>query len=714
MPRRSKPSAEGGRRPPTPEDFARLRIATEPRLSPDGALVAFTVQTVAPSRDDYRHAIWLVPADGSAPPRQITLGAKHDRRPRFSPDGRQLAFLSDRRLIVDDDPKAGADPQPREDAVQVHVLPLDGGEARRVTDLPRGAEGFEWSPDGARLLVTSISVGATRDDDARRRGTPPPPASGDPPRSDVHYVDRLRYLENGVGFSYHRVPHVWIVDAETGNARRLTEERTAEANAAWSPDGHRIAYTADRRRDDDLADRSDIYVTDVEGGDTTRISGGEGIFAGLAWTSDGKSIVAIGGRNPDDVYRRDVWLFPADGSDAGPAGGGNLSSRHDIFPDATMASDAQPGEQPRLVPTADGRAVFLTAPRDGSIELWRLAWEDGALERLTEGRHYVSGWDASPGLDAGDRLAFIRSSPTELGDVHVLDPGRGGPKRLTTLNEDVLAELELRDAVERAVDVEGRRIQGWLIPAGLGRCPLVTEIHGGPHTLYGWAPVWEFQVLAAAGISVFYCNPRGSEGYGRDFNEANLRDWGAGPSRDVLAGLDALVADGVADPDRLGLTGGSYGGYLTNWILGHDRRFRAAMTCRSVADMSTLYLTGDISSADWARTEFGAAPWEDFEGFHEQSPLKYAENIRTPLLIQHSERDLRATVGQAEALFTILRSLRRPVRLMRVPEESHELTRSGTPFRRIENLRQVRDWFVHFLVDGRRSLPPLPKERAGK
>jgi dipeptidyl aminopeptidase/acylaminoacyl peptidase len=226
--------------------------------------------------------------------------------------------------------------------------------------------------------------------------------------------------------------------------------------------------------------------------------------------------------------------------------------------------------------------------------------------------------------------------------------------------------------------------------------------------------VWEFQVLAASGISVFYCNPRGSEGYGRDFNVANLSDWGPGPSRDVLAGVDSLVADGLADPDRLGLTGGSYGGYLTNWILAHDRRFRAAMTCRSVTDMSTLFLTGDLSSGDWARTEYGAAPWEDFAGLHEHSPLKYAENIRTPLLIQHSERDLRTTVGQAEALFTILRSLRRPVRLMRVPDETHELTRSGTPFRRVENLRQVRDWFVHFLVKGRRTLPPLPKERAGK
>jgi dipeptidyl aminopeptidase/acylaminoacyl peptidase len=230
--------------------------------------------------------------------------------------------------------------------------------------------------------------------------------------------------------------------------------------------------------------------------------------------------------------------------------------------------------------------------------------------------------------------------------------------------------------------------------------------------MYGWALTWESQVLAAAGMSVFYANPRGSEGYGIEFNMANRRDWGPGPARDVLAGIDALVADGLADPDRLGLTGGSYGGYLTNWIVAHDSRFRTAITCRSVSDMAMLFLTGDISGGTWSEVEFGATPWGDPAYFREISPLSHADRIRTPLLIQHGEGDIRTTVGQAEALFTVLRSLRRPVRLMRVPEDNHELTRSGTPFRRVENLVQVRDWFAHFLVRGGRGLPPIPKPRS--
>jgi len=210
--------------------------------------------------------------------------------------------------------------------------------------------------------------------------------------------------------------------------------------------------------------------------------------------------------------------------------------------------------------------------------------------------------------------------------------------------------------------------------------------------------MWEFQVLAATGIGVFYCNPRGSEGYGEAFNDANHRDWGPGPMRDVLAGVDALVADGVADPDRLGVTGGSYGGYLTNWIIAHDERFRAAMTCRSVSDMGVLFTTGDISGGEWARLEFDATPWDDPVYFREISPLAYAERIRTPLLIQHAERDIRTTIAQAEALFTVLRSHHRPVRLMRVPDETHELDAFRHP---VPEDREP--------PDRRRLVPPLPR-----
>jgi len=723
-------------RPPRPDDLYRLRIASEPRLSPDGRLAVVTLQTVAPGFDGYRHALWLVATDGRSEPRQLTLGAKNDRHPRFSPDGRTLAFLSDRRSLLDAElvpPKA--DPKTREDVNQVHLLPLDGGEARRLTDLPRGVDGFEWSPDGSRLVVVSSSHGATSTEDDRRRGIDRAAEWGQrpgrPPGSDYRFIDRLEYMLNGTGFTYDRVGHLWLVDVASGAATRLTEGRAPDGSPAWSADGRRVAFASNRRRDADLVpERRDIYVVDVETRAVRALTRGpRSMFTAPIWLPDGRSIAALGHRmEGGSGSRNDIWLFAADGRDATPNGGRNLSARHDLMPGAGMTSDVTAGEGAALEVSRGGRWLHFSAPVDGAYELWRIAVADGRLERLTDGRQYVSSFHAVPSRSAtgragasGTRIAYLRSSATEPPDLWLLDIGgasksksKSKPRRLTLFNADVLDELTLREPIERHDTVDGRDIQGWLLPAGSGARPLVVEIHGGPHTLYGWAPIWEFQVLAAAGISVFCANPRGSEGYGEAFNDANHRDWGPGPMRDVLAGVDSLVADGLADPDRLGVTGGSYGGYLTNWIVGHDQRFRAAMTCRSVSDMGVLFTTGDISGGDWATLEFETTPWQDPAYFREISPIAYADAIRTPLLIQHSERDIRTTIAQAEALFTVLRTLRRPVRLLRVPEETHELTRSGTPFRRIENLRIVEDWFHHFLVDGKRAMPPLPKVRGGR
>ena len=702
-------------RPAQPDDLYQVLVPTDPCLSPDGTWVAFSVTAAAVGRDGYRTSLWLAPADGSTPARRLTYGPRVDAHARFSPDGRTLAFLSDRRTKVEDEPALEA-VKDRHDAVQVHLLPLGGGEARRLTDLPRGVDEFAWSPDGSTLAVLTSSLAATREADAKRRNRPAPPKPGETPLSDYRYIDRLNYQFNGAGFVDDKDAHLWLVDAATGSARQLVAGPTAEAMPAWSPDGTRIAFVANRHPSPDLHGRSSVFAVEVATGTLTTIAGGaDAAFFAPQWTRDRQALVVLGDRFPRMGYRTGLWRFPADGSDA--TGGTDLLADSELKPDAGMNSDITKGEETRLRLSADGKAVLFTAPVDGSFELWRVSLTSGKPpKRLTVARHYLSGWDAVA-VKGADVVAAVVSGATRLPEVHILDEAKGRdrePRAVSALNADAQAEIAWVEPIERWWEHDGRRIQGWLYPSGEGARPLALEIHGGPHTLYGWSLVLEWQVLAGAGVSVLASNPRGSEGYGEAFNRANLGDWADGPMDDVIAGVDQAIADGLADPERLGVTGGSYGGYLTNWIVGRTQRFKAAVTCRSVVDMSTLFLTGDISGGEWARVEFGKVPWEDPAYFWSISPLSLAANVHTPLLIQHSERDLRTTVGQAEALFTVLRSLRRPVRFMRVPDESHELTRSGTPYRRSENLAQVRDWFVHYLVKGERRLPAPPRNRAGR
>jgi dipeptidyl aminopeptidase/acylaminoacyl peptidase len=413
-----------------PDDLYRFRIATDPRLSPDGSLAVFTVQTVGPSKDGYRHALWSVATAGSGPARQLTIGARHDRSPRFAPDGRTLAFLSDRRMQVEEEPTAGQ-AKDREDGQQVHLLPLGGGEARRLTDLPRGVDDFDWSPDGRHLLVTSSSHGATREEDRRRRGKSSAAKPGDAPESDYHFVDRLGYLANGAGFVYHAVGQLWIFDVETGAAHRLTDEPGGVGEAAWSPDGKRIAYTTNLRRDRDIEQRSHLVVVGVDGTGKTRLTGDAAMMFSPVWLPNGTSIAAIGGYLPDNLYRTDVWLVAADGSDATrPTGGRNLTGAHDVMPASTINSDIVPGEGHRVIASADGRWLTFRAPIDGSVELWRVGTADGSLERLTTGRHAIGAFDQVELAGGRTRTAWLRSSSTELADLWLRDGTSGAVDRV--------------------------------------------------------------------------------------------------------------------------------------------------------------------------------------------------------------------------------------------------------------------------------------------
>lgn len=696
-------------RAPRPADLYELRVPTDVAISPDGSRVVFALKEPNPKKDDYRTSLWIVPADGSAKPRRLTLGATDDQSPRWSPDGRAIAFLSNRSSVLikggaSDD--AALDEPPKAGWKQVWLLPMDGGEATQLTRLPQDVSDVCWSPDGTRLCVVSGARTAEPEMDERR--------PTDPPEGDAKVVDRLQYMSNDKGYVFEHPPKLWLVDVADGMQRRLTDGRARDLQPVWSPDGRTIAFVSDRHRDADLTWRTDIYAVEVTDGKVRRITGGRGdrAFDQPAWSPDGRSIAAIGHRfQARGATRSDVWMFAA----AEEGEGVNLTGHSDLEVAAGMNSDLFGFAVTRPAWTADGGAILFAAPAEGSYELWRVDVADCHVERLTRGEHYLSRAHAATLDDRRLRVAALRADAVNPPDVVAVDVPAGDVlrsgvpiRRLSHLVGERWREVERVAPVSRWDEVDGRRIQGWFYraPDRDGKpAPLVVEIHGGPATLYGWSLMWEWQCLVAAGMSVYACNPRGSQGYGQDFLSANFRDWGDGPMRDIMAGVDALIADGLVDGDRLGVTGGSYGGYLTSWMIGHTDRFTAAVACRSVNDLTSQMLSGDIAGPLFGHYDYGANPWEDPELYRQHSPLTYAERIRTPLLIQHAEKDLRTPITQGEELFTVLRSLRRPVRMMRVPEETHELTRSGKPFRRVDNIERIRDWFRHFLVEGRRGLP---------
>ncbi len=706
-------------RAPRPEDLYQLRVPTTIDLSPDGRHVAFSVKTVAPGKDGYRSSLWVAPADGSSEARQITVGSTSDSTPRWSPDSRILAFISDRAAILQaggGGAKAGSSEAPKEGRTQVWLLPFaDGGEARQLTDLPKDIGGIDWAPNSRRLCVVS---GATSTEPEKPKERKP----GDPPAPDTRLIDRLGYQFNGAGFIHDQFQHLWLVDAATGASELLTRGDHHDRDPRWSPDGRRIAFVSDRHPNPDLGWRTDIHLVDIGGRKVTQLSPGRGrqSWGAPAWSPDGTWIAAIGTRDwkRGEIQQASVWRFRLRDGQAE-----DLIADADLEAAAAMNSDLLGGGEASLHWIGDGRWLMFGAPVDGSLELWRVELDGGRLERLTNGRHQLTRFSSAAASRGGARIAAVRASATEPPDVVVGEVPAGRLagddsvqlRPLSRLMADAWADIRLATPVERWHEVDGRRIQGWFLesPASTKRAPapVILEIHGGPGTLYGWSLVWEWQLLASSGISVYACNPRGSQGYGREFLTANMADWGDGPMRDCMAGLDGLLADGLADPDRMGVTGGSYGGYLTSWIVGHTDRFKAAVTCRSVNDMVSQMLSGDIGGPTFGLYEYGVHPWEDWDLYRRHSPLTYATQMTTPLLIQHSEKDLRCTVTQAEELFSVLRSLRKTVRLMRVPDESHELTRSGTPFRRVDNLRLIDEWFRHFLVEGKTRLPKVDPAR---
>jgi dipeptidyl aminopeptidase/acylaminoacyl peptidase len=649
-----------------PADLAHLRIPSAPSLSADGRQVVMAVTRIDLAANAYRSDLWLAPTDGSAPPRRFTSG-KRDGRPRFSPDGRFVAFLR-----ADDDDKP-----------QLHVMPADGGEARRVCEHPLGVEAFAWSPDSTRIAYVA------RVPEPGRYGTDKDvPPEKEPPRR----ITTFQYRLDNIGFTYDRRPHVFVVDAVAEDAEplQLTRGDFDHADPAWSPDGATVAFVSARHegRDEDAV--TDVFLVPAGGGDAVRVTATDLAVSRPAFSPDGATVWFCG--VPADLAGRTtgLWSVPADGS-APPK---RLTDPERFDHEPAFGG----GVLPLLV---DERAVTTVSMDRGATPLLRFPVDGGQPQVLLGGHRQVQDYDARGGV-----VAAVVSHPTSAGELVVLrdgpegsgEPQGGAPVGREQVLSDFGALLarsaSLRPMTElEATAPDGAKVHGWVLkPVGAPPHPVVLMVHGGPFAQYGWTLFDEAQVYAGAGYAVVMGNPRGSAGYGESHGRAIVGDFGNLDAADVLALLDAALADPDLDEDRVGVMGGSYGGYMTTWLVGHTDRFRAGISERACNAFDSFEGTSDIGW-EFVRHYVGTDP----QRLAAQSPLTHVDRIRTPMLLIHSEHDWRCPVEQAQRLFVALKQRKVEVELLLFPGEGHELSRSGLPSHRVARFEAILDWWQRHL-----------------
>lgn len=634
-----------------------MRVMGPPTIAPDGAHVVAAVTRMDLDADEYRGELWLVGSGEAAdPPRKLTEGP-HDRSPRYSPDGRWLAFLRS---------------DPADSPAQLYVMPVGGGEPRRITDHVLSAGEPVWSPGSDRIAYSSRvpEEGRYR---AKRGGCTP---DKEPPRR----ITRLRYRLDGTGFTIDRPAQLFVVDPFQPSSApvQITSENFDHLGGAWSPDGQLLTFAAGLHEGsgDDL--RIDVWVCAADGSGLRPLTAGGLVASEPVFSSDGTAVyfAAVPLDQPDTVIpgsNRGIWTVPADGS--------GLARR------VTDEERFHHGSPDPLVPAADG--ILFTNDDRGAVTLLRMPYDGGEPERLIGGQSVVRGFSAA----ADGTVAAAIADPHGAGELFVVRDGQ--LRQLTSFGADFAAAAgicPMREVTATAPD--GYPVHGWVVkPAGRGPHPVLLMIHGGPFAQYTWALHDEAQVYAGAGYAVVMGNPRGSSGYGQAHGRYVTGDVGERSAPDLLALLDAALAEPDLAADRVGVLGGSHGGYMTTWLAGHaGDRFSVAVSERAVNAIDSFSGSSDIGY--WfARGLYGPDP----AGWAAESPLSYADSIGMPLLIIHSEQDWRCPVEQAQRLFVALKLRGVPAELLLFPGEGHELSRSGLPSHRTARFEAILEWFARWL-----------------
>ena len=686
-----------------PNLFRNLSAVSDPAVAPDGRRCAYVLSWVDEDTSESRSRIYQVgldkgDGDETPEPSPFTRG-NTDTHPRYSPNGALLAFLR-----ADDGTPARR---------QVWLMPSDGGEAGQLTHLPNGVREFAWAPDSSRLAM----VADVCPDDPPESGKPPDVA--DEPR--VREVRRIRYRHDAIGWRGDCHFHLFLVDARTGATAQLTDGDWDDTAPAWSPDGRRIAFISGRSESRDVTASNEVYVMDAPDGIGATVgepelwSQGLTDAAAVAWSPDGRRLLAAGGQGEGLMTLWQAYLYVLEP--------GRPPRR--LTDDGIRPCLGYPGIYPPLElrwtagdADGDGRILFL-ADAAGQTRLYVLEAPAGdglgSLTPLTDGGELLSGI----AMDAtARRVALTASNPTGPSDLHCVASDGGPRRRLTAHNDPWLAEhppaTMAKFIVERDdFDVECRLYH----PPGFDpaqQYPLVLEIHGGPNGAFYDAFVPWHQVLAGAGYLTLAVNPRGSSTYGEDFVNAVLGDWGGDDYRDLMAALDAVCARDYVDTQRLGIHGYSYGGYMTTWTIGHTQRFRAAVAGAPCIDLWSMYGTSDIATGfgetQWANRLAGGmsisrpladelAGGVDSLAYRllQRSPITFAPQVATPVLLLHGEDDARCPVGQSEQYFQVMKRLGKKVEMARFPGCGHGFLRTGHVALRQAYLERMLAWFQRWL-----------------
>jgi dipeptidyl aminopeptidase/acylaminoacyl peptidase len=654
------------------EDYFAFEALGDPHFSPDGSTIAFVVTTVDQKQNRRRSAIWSVPADGSREPIALTTAPQSSNSPRWSPDGKTIAFLSARPA-----PGDAATDTPRQ---QVWLLPLAGGEPRRVTNLLNGASGFQWSPDGSRLVV----VGRSGPSDTARSP------------SDVRHYLHANYKFNDSGWFDDKRTHLWIADVASGRTTQITSgDDWNDSDPQWSPDGRKIAFVSDRTgKAFDSSHNTDVWVIDANGGPLTKISDHTTGDNSPRWSPDGQTIAFLSSV-PEKSHPK-IWLADV-----------RLALSSSKGAPSRLAADGVDLIPGGLRWAEGGKALYFETGYKGTSQLFRVDLAARKAAAVTSGDRTVHLVDVN---EKTNRLAYGVNDPTHLDDLYVADLNGRNEKPLTHLNAALWKQLQL-SPVERVSfkGADGWDVDGFFMkPVGWEagkKYPMILTIHGGPAGQFGFDWYHEFQVYASHGWAVFFTNPRGSTGYGEKFERGIELNWGGKDYVDVMNGVDAALAKYPwIDQDRLGVTGGSYGGYLTNWIVSHTNRFKAAVTLRSISNF-----VSDDGTRDGAyghTDDFTGDIFEKHDLYWNASPLKYAQNVKTPTLVLHSDNDFRVPIEQGEQWFRALQHFGVPSEIVFFPRENHNLTRTGEPKHLVESINWQVYWFERYIDGNANALPP--------